>query len=144
MQLLSGKSIILYLPPKATAGLATLAVRTPNRLPWPPASNIAIISFLIMSSPLLSNFYSSHYTIVLILSEQILQIKWTFCELFIKISKSYGLVFFPYMYIIIWKDIYIYDYIFLTETEHMEEEGILCIKSILSNLYTCTLSESAA
>lgn len=33
IQLLSGKSIILYLPPNATAGLATSDVRTPSLLP---------------------------------------------------------------------------------------------------------------
>ena len=55
IQLLSGKSMILYLPPNATAGLATFAVRTPSLLPCPPANSIAIISFFIMSSPLLSN-----------------------------------------------------------------------------------------
>ena len=33
------------------AGLATLEVSTPSLLPWPPANNMAIISFLIMSSP---------------------------------------------------------------------------------------------
>ena len=49
MQLLSGKSIILYFPPNATAGFATFAVKTPRRLPCPPAHSIAIISFLIMS-----------------------------------------------------------------------------------------------
>ena len=43
------KSIIRYFPPNATAGLATSAVRTPNLLPCPPASSIAIISFLITS-----------------------------------------------------------------------------------------------
>jgi hypothetical protein len=48
MQLLSGKSIILYFPPKETAGLAILAVNTPNLLPWPPARSMAIISFFIM------------------------------------------------------------------------------------------------
>src|SRR5574344_1811188 len=53
IQLLSGKSIIRYLPPNATAGLATLEVRTPNLLPCPPANNMAIISFLIMLSPLM-------------------------------------------------------------------------------------------
>jgi len=33
-------------------GLATFSVSTPSRLPWPPANSIAIISFLIMQSPL--------------------------------------------------------------------------------------------
>ncbi len=51
IQLLSGKSIILYLPPNETAGFATSAVRTPSLEPCPPASNIAIISFLITLSP---------------------------------------------------------------------------------------------
>ena len=55
MQLLSGKSIMRYLPPNATAGFATFAVRTPSLLPCPPASSIAIISFFLMSSPLLSS-----------------------------------------------------------------------------------------
>ena len=36
----------------ATAGLATLEVSTPSRLPWPPARSIAIISFLTTVSPL--------------------------------------------------------------------------------------------
>ena len=53
IQLLNGKSIILYLPPNATAGFATLAVRTPSLLPCPPANSIAIISFLIMLPPLM-------------------------------------------------------------------------------------------
>ena len=52
IQLLSGKSMIRYLPPNATAGLATLEVSTPSRLPWPPARSIAIISFLTTVSPL--------------------------------------------------------------------------------------------
>src|SRR5699024_9839881 len=52
IQLLSGKSIIRYFPPNATAGFATFSVNTPNLLPWPPASSIAIISFLTMQSPL--------------------------------------------------------------------------------------------
>ena len=52
IQLLSGKSMIRYFPPNATAGFATFAVRTPSLLPCPPASSIAIISFFIMSSPL--------------------------------------------------------------------------------------------
>ena len=43
-----------YLPPNATAGFATLDVRTPRRLPCPPANSMAIISFLIISSPLSS------------------------------------------------------------------------------------------
>jgi hypothetical protein len=50
MQLLSGKSMIRYFPPKATAGFATFAVRTPSLEPCPPASSIAIISFLTTSS----------------------------------------------------------------------------------------------
>ena len=47
MQLLKGKSIIRYFPPKDTAGFATFAVNTPRRLPCPPARSMAIISFLI-------------------------------------------------------------------------------------------------
>lgn len=46
-----GKSIILYFPPNDTAGFATFFVRTPRREPWPPAKSMAIISFLITSSP---------------------------------------------------------------------------------------------
>ena len=38
------KSIIRYLPPKCTAGLATLAVRASRRVPRPPAKIIATIS----------------------------------------------------------------------------------------------------
>lgn len=45
MQLLSGKSIIRYFPPKDTAGFATSEVSTPSLLPCPPASSMAIISF---------------------------------------------------------------------------------------------------
>ena len=52
IQLLNGKSIILYFPPNATAGFARFDVRTPRRLPCPPARSIAIISFLIIKSPL--------------------------------------------------------------------------------------------
>ena len=40
-----------YLPPNDTAGLATLAVKTPSLEPCPPARSIAIISFLINTSP---------------------------------------------------------------------------------------------
>ena len=56
MQLLSGKSIILYFPPKETAGFATFCVNTPRRLPCPPANSIAIISFFTMISPLAALF----------------------------------------------------------------------------------------
>ena len=48
---MSGLAEILH-----TAGFATLDVRTPRRLPCPPANNMAIISFLIMLSPL-SSYY---------------------------------------------------------------------------------------
>ena len=51
MQFDSGKSMIEYFPPKDTAGFATFFVSTPRREPWPPASSMAIISFLITSSP---------------------------------------------------------------------------------------------
>ena len=61
IQLLSGKSIILYFPPNATAGFATFAVKTPSLLPCPPASSIAIISFLIMQSPLVLYMISLLY-----------------------------------------------------------------------------------
>ena len=44
-QVLKGKSMIRYLPPKGTAGLAVFSVRTLSRLPWPPASSIAITRF---------------------------------------------------------------------------------------------------
>ena len=44
--------MIRYFPPKATAGFATFSVSTPSLLPWPPARSMAIISFLIMQSPL--------------------------------------------------------------------------------------------
>jgi hypothetical protein len=47
MQLLKEKSIIRYFPPYRTAGFATSRVRTPNRLPSPPASIKATISFAI-------------------------------------------------------------------------------------------------
>ena len=46
----------LYLPPNDTAGFATFCVNTPRRLPCPPAKSMAIISFLIMLSPLTSIF----------------------------------------------------------------------------------------
>ena len=36
---------MLYFPPKDTAGFATSEVKTPRRLPCPPANNMAIISF---------------------------------------------------------------------------------------------------
>ena len=42
-ELLKGKSIILYFPPKATAGFATFDVRTPNRLPCPPAKSMELL-----------------------------------------------------------------------------------------------------
>ena len=45
-QLDKGKSMIRYFPPNGTAGLATVSVKVPNRLPWPPANSIAIDSFL--------------------------------------------------------------------------------------------------
>jgi hypothetical protein len=48
-QLLNEKSIILYFPPKGTAGLAIVLVNFPKREPWPPAKIIAIISFFIFS-----------------------------------------------------------------------------------------------
>jgi hypothetical protein len=51
MQLLSGKSMILYFPPKDTAGLAIFDVRIPSLLPWPPANSMAIISFLTIMLP---------------------------------------------------------------------------------------------
>ena len=57
MQLLKGKSMILYFPPKDTAGFATFWVKTPRRLPCPPAKSMAIISFLITLSPLAVYFY---------------------------------------------------------------------------------------
>ncbi len=41
----SGKSIIRYLPPNGTAGLATFLVSTYKRLPRPPASSMATHSF---------------------------------------------------------------------------------------------------
>ena len=44
-QLESGKSIILYFPPKGTAGLAISFVNTCNLVPCPPASSIATTSF---------------------------------------------------------------------------------------------------
>lgn len=59
MQLLSGKSMILYLPPNDTAGFATFCVKTPRRLPCPPANSIAIISFLTTISPLAVSFCPS-------------------------------------------------------------------------------------
>ena len=40
-QLLRGKSIILYLAAKETAGLAIFLVKRPNLVPLPPASIIA-------------------------------------------------------------------------------------------------------
>lgn len=48
-QLDKGKSMIRYLPPKGTAGLATWLVRAYRRLPWPPASSMATHSFFIQS-----------------------------------------------------------------------------------------------
>ena len=42
--------MILYFPPKATAGFANLEVKTPSRLPCPPANNMAIISFFIIKN----------------------------------------------------------------------------------------------
>ena len=42
-QLLSGKSMIRYLPPKETAGFATFFVRSLNRLPRQPAFIMASI-----------------------------------------------------------------------------------------------------
>ena len=56
--------MIRYFPPKATAGFAIFCVSTPNLLPWPPASNIAIISFFITLSPrccFLCNYYNIYY-----------------------------------------------------------------------------------
>ena len=50
-QLESGKSIILYLPPKLTAGLATFSVRSSKRVPLPPARIIATIFLLIFIPP---------------------------------------------------------------------------------------------
>jgi hypothetical protein len=50
MQLLRGKSIILYLPPKGTAGLAIFLVKTPSRVPCPPAR---INATTILFAPLL-------------------------------------------------------------------------------------------
>lgn len=41
--------MILYFPPNVTAGFATPEVKTPRRLPCPPAKSMAIISFLITS-----------------------------------------------------------------------------------------------
>ena len=42
--------MILYLPPKGTAGFATTLVSKPSRLPCPPASNMAMHRFFLMSS----------------------------------------------------------------------------------------------
>ena len=50
-QLLKGKSIILYFPPKCTAGFATFAVKASRRVPRPPAKIIATISFPIIFPP---------------------------------------------------------------------------------------------
>ena len=49
MLLESGKSMMRYLPPNATAGLAISPVSTYRRLPWPPASSMAIHSFFMFS-----------------------------------------------------------------------------------------------
>ena len=51
-QLDSGKSIIRYLPPNGTAGLASFWVSAYRREPWPPARIIAIISFAMIILPL--------------------------------------------------------------------------------------------
>jgi hypothetical protein len=37
-----------YFAPKGTAGLATLVVKTPKRVPCPPARSIAMQSFLLL------------------------------------------------------------------------------------------------
>ncbi len=51
-QLLNVKSIILYRPPKDTAGLAWLLVNLPNLVPFPPAKIKPNILVLIACSPL--------------------------------------------------------------------------------------------
>ncbi len=43
--------MILYFPPKETAGFATFAVRQPSLLPCPPARSIAIILFFTFIPP---------------------------------------------------------------------------------------------
>src|SRR5262245_50353095 len=45
----NGKSIILYLPAKGTAGFARFAVSTPNREPSPPARMTARIFMIHLS-----------------------------------------------------------------------------------------------
>ena len=52
IQLLSGKSIILYFPPKATAGFATSAVNTPRRLPCLRPEALRSFPFESCKSPL--------------------------------------------------------------------------------------------
>ena len=59
MQLLSGKSMIRYFPPKDTAGFATSEVSTPSLLPCPPASSMAIISFLTIKNTSRLSYKSS-------------------------------------------------------------------------------------
>src|SRR5699024_11218793 len=60
-QLLKAKSLIRYFPPKGTAGLAIFFVRTPNRVPCPPAKITAIIScFLIQLDRNSTRLNSTH------------------------------------------------------------------------------------
>src|SRR5262245_22196431 len=53
-QLLKGKSMMRYFPAKGTAGFARLCVRTPRRVPSPPARIIA--RTLISDNPLFCIF----------------------------------------------------------------------------------------
>ncbi len=60
MQLESGKSMMRYFPPNATAGFAILDVSTPSRLPCPPARSMAIISFFTIVVTSVFVRYSAH------------------------------------------------------------------------------------
>ena len=102
IQLLKGKSIILYFPPNATAGLATLDVRTPSLLPCPPARSIAIISFFLISPPLPSRSITVLYHSFYSTWTNFTNFKNFFFTFYENIPKNLTLVFSQDMYIIIW------------------------------------------
>ena len=74
--------MIRYFPPKATAGLATFAVRTPSLL---PRALLSSLSFSFCHP--FSAYDCIHYNILLTFSEHFLQIFGELCKLFIKKSQ---------------------------------------------------------